>query len=271
MFNWRSMAAERDILWDILQDLGYIFTEHGRAMEITGGAAGCIDDAEDASDLLGSQPNYGSDFLGLEMVVPGIEAQIHGGVGEREIKLFLGLVQGIGVGGGRALLNLFRDAEVGGKLIYLGFVEVSDGFQVGRAVAILDEETLIKLEAVGSAGDGIVETVGVVILHHLASALFEIGRGDDAEIGIQSQSGFGALTKRRLNDDRENGIGAAVQLVWELDLALIGRGVLRNDSTDGGVAALVTTGGSENAGNVLDVRANAERLGKQMGKVKAVR
>src|SRR6202790_311381 len=151
------MAAERDILRDIVQDLGYIFTEHGRAMEITGGAAGCVDDAEDASDLLGSQPHYGRDFLWLEMVVPGIEAQVHAGVGEREIKLFLRLVQGIGVGGGRALLNLFRDAEISSELIDLGFVEVSDGFQVGRAITILDEEALIKFEAVGSAGDGIVE------------------------------------------------------------------------------------------------------------------
>jgi hypothetical protein len=76
----------------ILRDLRYIFTEHRRTMKVTSSGAGCLDDAVDARDLLDTQPNYWRDFLWLEIVVFGIEAQVHAVVGEREIELLLGLV-----------------------------------------------------------------------------------------------------------------------------------------------------------------------------------
>jgi len=82
---WMSGAAGRDIL----RDLWYVLTEHRRAMEITCGVAGGIDDAIDASDLLDSQPNDWRDFLWRELVVLGIETQVHAVVGEREVKLLL--------------------------------------------------------------------------------------------------------------------------------------------------------------------------------------
>src|SRR5580704_12634979 len=173
---------------EVIRHLGNFFREQRMAMEITGGAAGSIDHLVDASHLLGGQLDYGRDYFRQQAMVLRIEAQVHALVGDREIELLLRLVQRIGVGGWRPLLDLLRYAEVRGQLIDLGFVEVSDRFQIGGAVAILDKESLIVFEAVGGAGDGIVEEIRVVILHHLASALFEISCRYDTEIGIQGES-----------------------------------------------------------------------------------
>ncbi len=227
-------------------------------MEIACGPAGCIDHAVDASHLFGVQPDYGRDFLRLETLVLGIQAQVHAVVGQGKIKLLLRLVQRIRVGRRRPLLNLLRNAEICRQLIDLCFVEVSDRFQIGSAVAILDKEALIIFETVRSAYDRIVEAVRVVILHHLASALFEIGRSHHAEVGIQCQPGFGAFTLRRFDDDRENRVRASVHLVRQDDFALVAFCVLRYDLADGVVTALVTARGSQNASNVLDLRSKAE-------------
>jgi len=64
---------------------------------------------------------------------------------------------------------------------------VGDRLEVGRAVALLDEETLVVLEPVRRAGHRVVEAVGPVVLDHLAHPLLEVGRRDDGEIGVQRQ------------------------------------------------------------------------------------
>jgi len=113
--------------------------------------------------------------INWDAVVLGIQAQVHLVVGQGEIELVLTLGQRIGVCCGGALSHLFGYPQVLGQLIDLGFVEMGYGFDVGGAVAQLDEEALVVLQAVGGAGHGIVEPVCVVVLQHLVRALLEVG------------------------------------------------------------------------------------------------
>ena len=101
---------------------------------------------------------------GRDAMVLGPHQKIHLGIGQHEVKLVLALLQTVGVGGGSAAANLVGQAEMPGHGIDLGLVEVGDGLHSGGTVAVLDEEALVVLEAVGSAGHGEVEAVGVVVL-----------------------------------------------------------------------------------------------------------
>ena len=69
-----------------------------------------------------------------------------------------------------------------GELIDLGLVEMRDGLEVGRAVALLHEEALVVLEAVGRARNRVVEAIRVVVLGHLADALLVVGGRHELQI-----------------------------------------------------------------------------------------
>src|SRR6202040_3533106 len=107
--------SDSGIVWH----LGYLFTEHWPAMEITRGVARRIDHAVDASHLFVGQFDCVRNFIRLETVVLRIKAEVHAVVGQREIKLLLRLVQRIGVCCRRPLLNLLWYAKVCGQLIDL--------------------------------------------------------------------------------------------------------------------------------------------------------
>ena len=79
-----------------------------------------------------------------------------------------------------------------GELVDLRLVEVRDRLHVGRAVAVLDEEALVVLQAVRRAGHRVVQPVGVVVLDLLARALLHVGRGDDAEIDVERHARLAA-------------------------------------------------------------------------------
>jgi hypothetical protein len=76
---------------------------------------------------------------------------------------------------GAAVADLRGNAEVARERVDLRLVEVRDGLHVGGAVAVLHEEALVVLEAVGRADHGVVEAVGVEVLDGLAHALLEAG------------------------------------------------------------------------------------------------
>jgi hypothetical protein len=97
---------------------------------------------------------------------------------------------------------------------------VGDGLHVGGAVAVLHEEALVVLEPVRRADDRVVESVGVVVLEHLANALLEAGGGDDLAVGRGRQLGFAALPVGRLRDDGEEAVARAAEEAGEDDLRL---------------------------------------------------
>ncbi len=72
---------------------------------------------------------------------------------------------------------------------------MGDGFNVGGAIAELDEKALVVLQAVGCAGHGKVKAVGMVVFQHLANALFEVGGSYDFQVGVQGQSLFDCIAR----------------------------------------------------------------------------
>ena len=97
--------------------------------------------------------------------------------------------------------DLFRYTQIFGQLVDLGFVEMGNGFDIGGTVAELYEKALVVFQAVGCAGDRIVQAVGMIVLQHLAGALFEIGGGHNLEIGFQRQALFDDLSIRAFGHD----------------------------------------------------------------------
>src|SRR3546814_980544 len=57
----------------------------------------------------------------------------------------------------------------------LALVQVRDRLDVGRAVAVLDEEALVVLQPVRRAGHRVVQLVGVEVFERLADTLLEVG------------------------------------------------------------------------------------------------
>ncbi len=104
---------------------------------------------------------------------------------------------------GDALPDRSRQFHRVGQSVDLRLVEVRDRLHVGRAVAVLDEEALVVLEAIRRPRDRVVEPVRVVVLEHLAGALLEVRRGDQGSVGIRGQPRRSLLAVRALRDERE--------------------------------------------------------------------
>src|SRR5689334_14910299 len=115
---------------------------------------------------------------------------------------------------------------------------MSDGFEIGGAIPILHEESLIVFQAVRSSGYRVLKKVSVVILHHLPHPLLEVGRGNYTQVcrGAHSR-GVGAPV-RRLHHRRENRIAAV--LAGQYDLELVPLAVFGNYGTEGLITALIT-------------------------------
>src|SRR6202044_1134436 len=69
----------------------------------------------------------------------------------------------------------------------LGLIQVDNRLDMGRSVAVLDEETLVVFETIWRADYGVIETIRVVVLKSLAQALLEAGGGDNLQVFIEAQ------------------------------------------------------------------------------------
>ena len=83
-------------------------------------------------------------------------------------------------------------AQVPRHAVHLRLVEMRDRLDVGRAVAVLDEEALVVLQPVRRADHGVVEPVGVEVFERLADALLEVGGGDDLQVFGEAELAFDA-------------------------------------------------------------------------------
>ena len=128
-------------------------------------------------------------LAGTEMVVRP-QGEVHLAVREREIELVLTLDQTVRIGRRIGVADLVGQPEMARQRVDLRLVQVRDGLQVGRAIAVLHEEALVVLQAVGRPDHGVVQPVGVVVLQRLADPLLEAGRGDDLEVRVDRQARF---------------------------------------------------------------------------------
>jgi molybdate-binding protein len=106
------------------------------------------------------------------------------------------LAQTVGVGGGHGVHTTSGRPEVARHGVDLRLVEVRDRLEVGRAIAVLDEETLVVFEPVGRADHGVVQAVGMEVLHRLADALLVVGGRHDLQVFLQGQPRFVASVRR---------------------------------------------------------------------------
>jgi hypothetical protein len=65
------------------------------------------------------------------------------------------------------------------QLVNPRLIQMGNGFDTGRVVAQFDEKPQVVLQPVGSARDGEVVQVSMVIFEHLPAVLLEVRGGDD--------------------------------------------------------------------------------------------
>src|SRR5438874_2932264 len=135
------------------------------------------------------------------------------------------------------------------------------GLEIRSAVSVFNKESLVVLEPIGRARDGVLEQIGVVVFNHLARTLLKVGCSYDAEIRVGGQTYFFGLSRRRLYDDGKNRVLLAVLKAGQNNFALVTLAVFRNDATNGLVAPVVTARGLENRADVFPCISYAEIIG----------
>lgn len=115
------------------------------------------------------------------------KAQIERIEGNRKEEFFLGLRQGKCIGGRWPGEDFLRHLQESAKLDDLRFIQVRDRFEIRGTVAVFHEKALIEFESIGSASHRIVKAIGMMVLHHFADSLFEVGSGHDLLIGFERQ------------------------------------------------------------------------------------
>lgn len=68
------------------------------------------------------------------------QRHVHLRVRQSEVKFVLALRKTVRIRGWNGVANLGRQLHVARQRVYLGFVEMRDGFDVGRAVLVLEHE-----------------------------------------------------------------------------------------------------------------------------------
>ena len=126
------------------------------------------------------------------------------------------------------------------------------------------------LEQVWRASHSIPQTIGVVVLHHLSRALFEIGRGDNAEIRIQRQTRAHFFSRRRLHHDGVDRVAVAMNHVGNHNLAAPARSVFRNCGLDRLVASAIAAGCSQHAADIFSDRSDADGISQRTRQAHAV-
>src|SRR5690606_3038567 len=191
---------------------------------------------------------------------PFVEApqgNVHLPVGQRVVELVLPLGKTVGVGARHGVADILRQAHVTGQGINLRLVEVGDGLQIGGAVTVLDEESLIVFHPVRCAHHRIVEAIGVTEFDRLANALFVIGGGDDGEILADRQGlaeGFAGGVFHNQLEVIDAALGAAI----DGNLVLPAVAVVGEDAPDRLVAPAIAADGFQHRGNVLHLVLNIQ-------------
>ena len=88
-----------------------------------------------------------------------------------------------------------------GERIDLRLVKMGDRLDIGRAIAVLHEETLVVFKTIGRTDNGVIQSVGMKVLDSLANAPLEIGRSHDLKVLPQAKASLDELTIRLLNHD----------------------------------------------------------------------
>ena len=146
-----------------------------------------------------------------------------------------------------------------------------DRLDVGCAVAVLDEETLIIFQPVGGAGDRIVQPVGVVVLDPLAGALLHVGGRHDPEIDIERHAQLLLGTVGRLHHQLREIVALVGERIGDDDLAAPARAELRHELADEIVAAPIAPGRSEDRLDVLGDGRDTATIGDEPPEPQALR
>jgi len=241
-------------------------------VKVGGRASLLIDVVVDAAHLLRRVAEVGCGRFGGDSVVLRPQHQVELRVVQRIIEIFLRLLQAVGVGSRLALQDLPGDTEVPRQRVDLRLVQAGDGLHVSCAVAQLDEETLVVLEAVGRSRHGVVEPVGVVVLEHLPRALLEVRCGNDLEIGARRQPVLALLAARQahhqleeVQDLRAERVARKHDLPWHRRLEL------RHHLAHGLVPRLVAAGRFQDRSDVLHLMADAQLLAERCAVRQALR
>jgi hypothetical protein len=197
------------------------------------------------------------------------EAQIHLLVGQREVELVLPLRQGVRVGRRRPAADLLGHADRLGHRVHLRLVEVGDRFDVGSAVAVLDEESLIVLESIGGSCDRVVLLLGPEIFRQLSRALFHVGRRNDRQVRIQRRTGTLLHALGRLHDEAEDIQAGSIADLREHDFRFPARAELRKDRSNGGVALAVAAHRLERWKQIDGPRLDSESLRHELAQFQA--
>src|SRR5438093_2302724 len=242
-------------------ELGDGLEQHRRRMQVGRGSPLLVDVVADPVDLLGGHPQVGRDDVVRDAVVLRPEHQIQPRVVQRVVEVLLRLREAEGVRRRLAPEDLLVDAKMASQRVDLALVQTGDGLHIGGAVAELHEESLVVLETIGRARDGIAQAVGVVVLQHLSDALLEIGRGHDLEIRARRQTEAAFVAGPGADDELEEVQELALERVArENDLPRqIGLEV-NEDTAHRGVPDLITAGRLEHRRDVVDLVRDLEPL-----------
>ena len=161
--------------------------------------------------------------------------------------------------GRRPRCNRRWDAEVFSELIDLALVQGSDRLRIGEPIAALHEEALVIFETIRRAEHRVVQAVGVIVLEHRASTLFEIRSRNDLTIFRRGQSHLAHLSARRLHHQVGDVDAIAFKPIPRHDqLAAPIVAELGNHSTDRFVATLIAARAIEHRRDILDNALDAE-------------
>ena len=189
------------------------------------------------------------------------QRQVHLLVGQGEVELVLALAQAVGVRGRYRGADALGQAQVACHAVHLRLVEVRDRLDVGRAVAVLDEETLVVFDAVRRADHAVVEAVGVEVLQRLADALLEIGCGHDGEVIGQGQVALVHRAVGRLRHQAEP-VDAAFGAAIDDDLELPAFAVFGQRVAHRLVAGAIAADRRQRGRDVHGLGAHAQVLGQ---------
>ena len=88
-------------------------------------------------------------------------------------------------------------------LVNLCFVKMGNRFDIGAPSPSLTKKHWSYSRRLGVHYDGIIKSVRVVVLEHLARALLEVGGGHDFQVGLQRQPLLHLGAVRTLGNDGE--------------------------------------------------------------------
>src|SRR5690606_32584441 len=153
-FRLRSAGPRRIAVQDAVR-FENVGDQDRRQVQVAGRASLRLNIFIDETSLALLDTEYACQIGRRHLVVVCPERQVHLAMRQSKVKLILPLDQAVSVRRGNGLADPLRQTEVRSERINLGLVEMRDGFDVRRAVAILHEESLIVLESVWRTDDSV--------------------------------------------------------------------------------------------------------------------